>query len=217
MEAISVTGRLAEIIANARGSQPLSERQREMLQAALGIVVKGGFEALSLRRVAEEVGVKLPSVQHHFGSKDGLVGALYDWALEWYTGELLRLLNADHQDPERAFRRIIDYLVNDLKQRTGIEPHLWARAMHSEEAEQYRSRYMFIYREFIYELLTRIGTIKTKQTRWYRAANITALIEGNYLLTSASVPDDLKRYQAELKNSIWMLAGLQQAELEPSV
>ena len=133
-----LTARLAEMVELVRDRQPLTERKREILQAALSIIVEGGFESLSLRRVADEVGVKLPSVQYHFGSKDGLVGALYQWALDWYSSELLQLVAANPGDPEKAFRQIIDYLVKDLDRRTGIEPHIWAYAMHSSDAAAHR-------------------------------------------------------------------------------
>ena len=205
---ISVTARLAETVAQVRERQPLSERKREILQAALRIIVDGGFEALSLRRVAEDVGVKLPSVQYHFGSKDGLVAALFHWALDWYSGELLKLVAANPENPEKAFRQVIDYLVKDLDKRTGIEPHIWAYAMYSEDANSHREWYMLVYREFIFDLLTQLDTISPKQARWYRAAQITALIEGTYQLTSTGVPTDLRKYQSELKTTIWRLAEL---------
>ena len=203
-----ITARLVELVHEAREAEPLSERKREMLQAALRIVTQGGFEALSLRRVGLEVGVKLPSVQHHFGTKDGLVAALVNWALEWYSSELLRLLGEHDDDPERAFRRVVDYFVTDLGRRSGAEPHLWAYSMHDEHARKHRARYLLIYREFVYDLLTRLGTIDSEPTRWHRAAQICALIEGMYLLTGDAVPDDLAGYEAELQSTICSLAGV---------
>jgi len=179
-----------------------------MLQAGLRIIQRGGFEALSLRRVAEHVGVKLSSVQYHFGNKSGLIAALINRALDWYSQELLELVVTHEDDPKRCFRAIINYLVDDLARRTGTEPHLWAYAMHSSEAASHRERYLLVYRTFLYELLTRLGTIKSNKIRRLRAASISALIEGSYQLLSNGRPGDLHGYTQELKVMIGELAGL---------
>lgn len=192
----------------AREPAPLSARKREMLQATLRIIQRGGFEALSLRRVAEQVGVKLSSVQYHFGNKDGLIAALINWALDWYSQELMELVVEHEDDPERCFQKIIEYLVDDLARRTGTEPHLWAYAMHSTEAANHRERYLLVYRTFLYELLTRLGTIESKKIRWMRAASISALIEGSYQLLGNGLPRDLQGYTRELKATIYELVGL---------
>ncbi len=191
-----------------RDPAPLSARKREMLQATLRIIQRGGFEALTLRRVAEQVGVKLSSVQYHFGNKDGLIAALINWALDWYSQELLELVVKYEDEPERCFHAIIDYLVDDLARRTGTEPHLWAYAMHSTEAATHRERYLLVYRTFLFELLTRLGTIQSKKIRWMRAASISALIEGSYQLMGNGVPEDLQGYSNELKKTIYELVGL---------
>jgi len=203
-----ITTRLIELMEQARDTPPLSSRQREMLQATLRVIQSGGIEALTLRRVADEVGVKLSSVQYHFGNKDRLIGALVNWALEWYSKELLQLVADYDDDPRECFVQIIEYLVDDLDRRTGTEPHLWAYAMHNEEAALHRERYLLIYREFLFELLTQMGTIESENTRWLRASNISALIEGTYQLISNGVPDDLIDYAPVLKSSIWQLGGI---------
>lgn len=200
--------RLIELMEQTRESAPLSARKREMLQATLRIIQRGGFEALSLRRVAEHVGVKLSSVQYHFGNKEGLIAALINWALDWYSQELMQLVVDNDDDPKRCFHAIIDYLIDDLDRRTGTEPHLWAYAMHSPDAASHRERYLLIYRAFLFELLTRLGTIRSKKTRWLRAASITALIEGSYQIMGHGLPDDLKGYAQALKKTICELGGL---------
>lgn len=207
--------RLLKLMEHTRDPAPLSARKREMLQATLRIIQRGGFEALTLRRVAEQVGVKLSSVQYHFGNKDGLIAALINWALDWYSQELLELVVEYEDKPERCFRAIIDYLVDDLARRTGTEPHLWAYAMHSAEAATHRERYLLVYRTFLFELLTRLGTIRSKKIRWLRAASISALIEGSYQLMGEGLPDDLQGYSNELKKTIYELVGLNEPRQRP--
>jgi AcrR family transcriptional regulator len=48
------------------------------LDAALGVVDEQGLNALSMRRLARELGVEAMSLYNHFRSKDALVAALVD-------------------------------------------------------------------------------------------------------------------------------------------
>jgi AcrR family transcriptional regulator len=53
-------------------------RRGELLEAVADYVLENGVAALSLRRVAEAVGVSHVTLQHHFGSKEQLIGEIVD-------------------------------------------------------------------------------------------------------------------------------------------
>lgn len=48
-----------------------------MLDAALELFAREGFEGFTIHAIVRESGVSLGSVYHHFGSMDGLAAALY--------------------------------------------------------------------------------------------------------------------------------------------
>jgi|SRR5690554_3424219 AcrR family transcriptional regulator len=54
----------------------LTKRQEEFLQAAINLVGREGFSKLTIRNIAEEVGLKEGSVYRHFPSKFELLKAL---------------------------------------------------------------------------------------------------------------------------------------------
>ena len=54
----------------------LSPRAREIALAALGLLEAEGSEGLSMRRLAERLGIRAPSLYKHFGSKAELEAAL---------------------------------------------------------------------------------------------------------------------------------------------
>lgn len=56
-------------------------RRGELLEAVGEYVLDNGIAALSLRRVAEAVGVSHVTLQHHFGSKEELVGEIVEHLL----------------------------------------------------------------------------------------------------------------------------------------
>lgn len=57
-------------------------RRGELLEAVAEYVLENGVASLSLRRAAESVGVSHVTLQHHFGSKEQLVGEIVEHLLE---------------------------------------------------------------------------------------------------------------------------------------
>lgn len=53
------------------------DRRRQLLTAALAVVRAEGVDALTLARVAEEAGVSKPIAYEHFGTRAGLLVALF--------------------------------------------------------------------------------------------------------------------------------------------
>ena len=53
------------------------ERHRQLLQVSWKLIGEEGTDALSLGRLAEQAGVTKPVVYDHFGTRDGLLAALY--------------------------------------------------------------------------------------------------------------------------------------------
>lgn len=53
------------------------ERARQLLDVAWALLRAEGADALSLGRLAEEAGVTKPVVYDHFGTREGLLAALY--------------------------------------------------------------------------------------------------------------------------------------------
>src|SRR5581483_6732579 len=56
---------------------PREERHRQLMDVAWQLVREEGTEALTLGRLAEQAGVTKPVVYDHFGTRAGLLAALY--------------------------------------------------------------------------------------------------------------------------------------------
>ncbi|GAB5451145.1 MAG: hypothetical protein Hals2KO_14730 [Halioglobus sp.] len=203
-----LNSQLAEFARFASENQRPSQKKQEMLLAAEAIVRSSGFEGLSLRKVAVAVGVKLPSVQHHFGTKSGLVAALVEFSFQRYSRELIDLVEHTSDEPEQNFERAIDYLLGTLKEPPGVEPHLWAYATYESNASSHKERYVLLYCEFVFHLIHELGTLPNDSLCRHRAAQVVALVEGFYLILTNDRPSDLQGYEVELKNTIFMLAGV---------
>jgi len=73
-----MTARSTEKPVAKRRLQQREEARRAILDATEGLLVAEGYEALSMRRLAEQCGYTAPSIYHHFGDKRGLIDALLE-------------------------------------------------------------------------------------------------------------------------------------------
>jgi AcrR family transcriptional regulator len=90
------------------------ETSTVLLEAAKKVLRQSGYAALSTRDVAAAAGVPLSQIHYHFGSKQGLVLALF----EYLNAQLLDRQNALFGDPtlklSEQWDKACDYLDDDI-------------------------------------------------------------------------------------------------------
>jgi AcrR family transcriptional regulator len=97
---------------------PVLAKKREtsvmLLEAAKKVLRQNGYSGLSTRDVAAAAGVPLSQIHYHFGSKQGMVLALF----EYLNAQLLDRQNALFHDPalklSEQWDQACDYLDEDI-------------------------------------------------------------------------------------------------------
>lgn len=94
---------MAKPTTSSTPSPPPLSRER-ILDTALRLADKGGLEALSMRKVAQALGVKAMSLYNHIANKDDMIDGIVDivvsdielprFDLDWKTAMLQRALSA---------------------------------------------------------------------------------------------------------------------------
>jgi AcrR family transcriptional regulator len=157
-------------------------RRGEILDAAEDLLSKEGLTGFSMRRLADRVGIKLASLQHHFQSKGQLMEALIERSEDLYQQDLTRLLHELGDKPEELFVAVIDWMCRENDKGGNLDFQFWARAAHDPVANAALDCYMASYRELLFELMTAINPKQKPATRWRRAALISTMIEGSLLI-----------------------------------
>ena len=90
---------------------------QKILAAARRLLMEGGYESVTLEKVAAEAGVNKASIRYNFGNKAGMVGALVDFMLhEEFERDLAALPSTPHKDLVRAMidgkRHVVDVTDN---------------------------------------------------------------------------------------------------------
>ena len=98
----------------ARALAKKAETSTTLLEAAKKVLRQNGHSGLSTRDVAAAAGVPLSQIHYHFGSKQGLMLALFDYL----NAQLLDRQNAMFHDTKLSFSqqwdRACDYLDEDI-------------------------------------------------------------------------------------------------------
>ena len=152
-----------------------------MLEAAKRMLREQGYSGLSTRDVALAAGVPLSQIHYHFGSKQGLVAAMF----EFQNAQLLDRQKEMYADPSmtisQQWERACDYLDDDLKSgyvRTLME--LWAAGWSDPEVAR-------LVRESIggwMELLTSVARKAEKRfgsLEPFSAEDISALVGAAFI------------------------------------
>lgn len=110
------------------GAGPRAPRRRRtadetralILEAAARRLAAGGPEALRLQEIARDVGISHPAILHHFGSREGLVGALVARAIGGIEQELRATIE---RTPRQGGVEVVASLFERLLRTLGAEGH----------------------------------------------------------------------------------------------
>lgn len=133
-------------------------RAADILDAAVRVLIEHGYNDFSLRRVAEDAGLRLGNLQHYFPSKDLLVRAMLDQVIETYLDRFSRIQRSGF-DPEQEFRAIVGTVFMDLNTRrtTVFFPELWSLANHDRQVAAHMERMYSRYRELLGTSIARLN------------------------------------------------------------
>lgn len=109
-----------------------TDRQQEILTAAVRVVERDGFSGLTVRKVADEVGVSEPALYRHFANKLELMETILDDFQEAVVFHFEKLGKTTVEDPINEF---VAGLFSTLGNRESLAPLIFSEeAFHAEPA-----------------------------------------------------------------------------------
>ncbi|MBN2509486.1 MAG: TetR/AcrR family transcriptional regulator [Spirochaetales bacterium] len=107
-------------------------RQHELLSAAVAIVAEEGFSKLTIRRLAEAVGVTEPAVYRHFSSKKNLLEAILE-ELQLAVAPHFQRLSHPEESAETLMNRFVRGLFTELHAKPAFAPLVFSEeAFHAD-------------------------------------------------------------------------------------
>ncbi|CAK9888674.1 MULTISPECIES: TetR/AcrR family transcriptional regulator [Pseudomonas] len=121
------------------------DRQHQLLEVAWRLVREEGTEALTLGRLAELAGVTKPVVYDHFGTRSGLLAALYQCYDERQTAVMDAALAACEPTLESTAAVIASAYVDCVLTQGREIPGVIAALASSPELEQIKREYETVF------------------------------------------------------------------------
>lgn len=87
-----------------------AEAKERILEAAIRLFARRGYAGTGMRELANEAGVNLAMINYYFGSKLGLLEAVFDAYFEHHV-ELMQIMTREDLEPEEAIRQGMRKLV----------------------------------------------------------------------------------------------------------
>jgi AcrR family transcriptional regulator len=160
-----------------------AESAEKVLEAAAGLLVSGGVDAVSTRAVASAAGVQPPTIYRQFGDKQGLLDAVTGYVLQSYLQDKRRAVVTD--DPVQDFRDSWDlhvgfglthpdcYILAYVQDRPGKMPALARESI-----------------EILHRLVGRIGDRGLLKMSVKRAVEYVHAAAVGYVLAQIRVPPE---------------------------
>jgi AcrR family transcriptional regulator len=159
------------------------ETRAAILTAAMGLLKKGGPEAVTMRRVAKDVGVTAMAIYHHFPDRNALLRALADLESDRITALFDGFPRRG--SPLRRLRRMVESYVDYSFAR----PHLFAFVFLQHRPEV--RRYPADFRDGRAPMATRVADAVAEAMRngelrkddnWEVAVDLWAFVHGHVAL-----------------------------------
>ena len=189
-------------------------RRRDILDAAGRLMVSEGHSALTLRRIARELGIGLSHVQYYFASTASIVEALLSAHLR-ETTERIRLAGAG-----ASSTRALEVVLQDQKSVASCRVmwELWALSAHDQAVADHMTAFYRDYAQAVLPHVLALNPCLPVRGAALRAVLITALLEGLSLFRGAGrrplVPPDL--LDAEILRAVEAIAGSAAASAVPA-
>lgn len=161
----------------------------QILDAARHLFTEGGYAEMTMRQVADRVGISLSNVQHYFPSRESLLRALLESVMNSYAPAFDEV-EAKFDTPVERLAAVLRYLLADIKQaateRLFVE--IWSLATRDPVAREIFDTMYTHHRQALEALVARAYPALPAAVLKRRTALAAMQIEGLMLLISDGKP-----------------------------
>lgn len=184
--------------AAAKGSYHHGDLSQQLLEEAIAMVRRDGLEGLSLRKLAERVGVSQTALYHHFSDKQGLFCAMGEEGIRLFSGLLEEGLAAA-ATLEQRFEGFVTIYVRFALGNPELYELLFGRTIWKAEggaSEAFRARARAAFRSFAEIIMglqaeggfsTELNPLRLAQVMWGTLHGLCRMHNDGLAFTSADV------------------------------
>ncbi|MCX5544750.1 TetR/AcrR family transcriptional regulator [Paraburkholderia sp. CNPSo 3076] len=182
-----------------------------ILSVATDMLCEEGYGELTMRKVANSVGISLSNLQFHFKTREDLLGEVIIQLTARYLEQYEVFAQDARLSPEDRLEVLLRHtLAEDKKPRVqSIFFNIWALAQTQDFAREIVDRIYKAQRAILARFIAQINPALTEHECALRAALISCQMEGLMILIPQrkSFPRDLKGLETEVIRAMMALAS----------
>ena len=182
-------------------------RRQQIIDAAKQTLIEGGSSSLVLRDVADQIGITHGNLQYYFPTKDDLLIAIFDQAVEKYT-DSMKVAVSETSTRKGRLDAIIDAGIKELNT---PETSLWRMMMsladHNPDMASILKKENDLYEQVVAEELKLISPNLSVQRRRHIARIIHAILDGLGIQFSYEDPEspEMRALASEIKVALFAI------------
>ena len=90
----------------------INQTQRAIMEAAIACIEKYGIENVTVRRIAEEAGTNIASINYYFRSKKNLMDATLKMTVGHMLEDVIAAIDNDNLDLQQRLEEVFYYLID---------------------------------------------------------------------------------------------------------
>ena len=158
----------------------------EIVRAAEKVLSEQGHAALSLRKVAEECGLKIGNLSYYFPAKHHLIAAMLESIIAGYSSSADEIEARTATDPEEA---LTTYLLrwmreNEVVRTNRIYIEIWSMANNDDQVREAMDRFYSNGRARIARMMVGLNPRLTDEEAAAMALHAVATMEGLMLFSN---------------------------------
>ena len=185
-----------------------SDRRDEILDTTISVLANEGYTSISMRSIADRIGIHLSTLQYYFPTKRDLLKSTIERSIGSMVRIMDELLLKSSLEPKKVLRKALKIHLTACHDPTiaKLFVALWGMSSHDEDVNYLLSE---VYKRDCQRYASLIKTANpklSKSTCENRAVLILAQLEGLVLFISPGKPFDAKAQIVE--KQLWALIDI---------
>lgn len=183
-------------------AERVKETKRELLDAAQQVLLEEGYSGLSTRRVAEAAGTQMSQIQYHFGSKEGMILALFEYLNDQLIDRQTKTFANPDLSVSEKWALSCDYLDDDIG--SGYVRVLMELTAAGWSNPAIGAAVRAAYAEWRELILTLTGQVeeKTGSLGPFSAEDIVALVSASFIGSEAAIMLDYESSEIPFRQAL---------------
>ena len=210
---MAVSDRWVRENAADKNESDLSDRKKDILEAALLTLTEEGYGRFTMRGVAARANIHLKSLQYHFGTKRELIKHMVDYGFVDFDLANFSMIFDERQavTARQQLVEAIDWIMRDIHTNPRTSRfyfEIYAMSMRDEDTAEAVLHIYDVYRRGFQNLLLRINPTLDEDVAYRRGAIIASITEGIqiYIAQGKVLYDDFEQLVQETQQRVLDIA-----------